>query len=62
MTFKVGDRVEHVNCDHRGTVTNDNGIYVWVNWDDGQKGIVEYNKNVCFNAYRLQKLANAPAS
>jgi len=58
--FKTNDRVEHVNSTSgiKGTVRSDDGKYVVIDWDDEKVGIMEYNHNVCFNAFNLVKLAS----
>jgi len=55
MAFQPNDRVEMATCNHKGTIQKDDDNFVWVRWDDGQIGIMEYNRNVVFNAYRLLK-------
>lgn len=58
MAFQPKDRVEHTNVDMKGTVVYDNGRFVQVKWDDGQIGLLEYKRDVCFNAHRIQKLVS----
>ncbi len=58
MSFASGNRVEHVDLNHKGTIIYDNGDNVQVKWDDGKIGNLSYDKTVWFNAYRLQKLAS----
>lgn len=58
MVFQPKDRVEHTNVDMKGTVVYDNGRFVQVQWDDGQVGLLEYNRSVHFNAHRIQKLVS----
>ena len=54
--FNPNDRVELATSDIKGIVEKDDGQYVWVKWDDGQTGILEYSRDVCYNAYRLMRL------
>lgn len=58
MAFVPGDRVEHAECDHKGTIEKEEGEHVWVRWDDGMTGILKYDRSVWFNAYNLHKLAS----
>lgn len=54
--LKVGDRVEHVSSPHKGTVQSDDGEYVLVQWDDGQDGMLQYDRRYLYSAFQLIKL------
>lgn len=60
MSFKSDDRVVVIDCPAiKGTITKDDGEHVWVEWDDGKSGILQYKNGVAYNAYRLQKVGEA---
>lgn len=57
--LKAGDRVEHADNGHQGTVGANNSVgHVQVQWDDGQVGLLEFKRDVNWSAYKLLKLVD----
>lgn len=54
--FKPGDRVEMATTNHKGSVEFANDTHVRVKWDDGQIGLLYYDRNMMPSAHRLVPL------
>lgn len=54
--FSIGERVEMASSDHKGTVEHADAEHVRVKWDDGQIGLLYYDRKMAPSAHRLVKL------